>query len=287
MCICFVKPSSRSRRFHVKPQMGKIQSLSDPRYVSSQYRNASNLNARIRLHQLFSTNKYGWQRWLFDQFRFPPQGRVLELGCGTGLLWLENLDRLPRGVEFLLSDLSQGMLQQAQENLTSHAPAFQYKVMDAQSIPLEDQAFDVVIANHMLYHVPDRGQALCEIRRVLKPGGRFYASTLGKDNMKEMSDLVSRFDPQLAAWGNSLADAFNLENGAAQLRQTFARVDVKHYQDALEVTDAALLADYILSGRIELPPARRSDLADFVRQEIQARGGTFHIRKDGGLFEAR
>jgi 16S rRNA G1207 methylase RsmC len=54
--------------------------------------NASNLNARIRLHQMFSTNKVGWQRWLFDQFKLPPQGRILELGCGAGTLWLENLE---------------------------------------------------------------------------------------------------------------------------------------------------------------------------------------------------
>jgi ubiquinone/menaquinone biosynthesis C-methylase UbiE len=136
--------------------LSPIKPLDDSQYVSNQYHNASNLNARIRLHQLFSINKHGWQRWLFDQFKFPPQGRILELGCGEGTLWRENLDRLPGGVELLLSDLSAGMLQQAQDNHKSHAPGFQFSVIDAQSIPFEDQTLDGVIASHMLYHVPNR-----------------------------------------------------------------------------------------------------------------------------------
>jgi tRNA1(Val) A37 N6-methylase TrmN6 len=85
--------------------MTPIKSLADPHYVSDQYKNADNLNARIRLHQLFSTNQYGWQHWLFDQFKLPPRGRILELGCGTGLLWLENLERRPDLAEFVRQEI--------------------------------------------------------------------------------------------------------------------------------------------------------------------------------------
>ena len=46
--------------------MSKIEALSNPQYVTSQYRNADNLNARIRLHQRFSANPYGWHRWVFE-----------------------------------------------------------------------------------------------------------------------------------------------------------------------------------------------------------------------------
>jgi SAM-dependent methyltransferase len=266
--------------------MSPLQSLADPQYVSSQYKNATNLNARIRLHQLFSANKYGWQRWLFDQFKFPPQGRILELGCGAGNLWLENLNRIPAGLEIVLSDLSEGMLLQAQDNLKSHSHIFQFRVMDAQSIPADEHGFDLVIASHMLYHVPDRAKALSEIRRVLKPGGRFYASTIGSHHMKEIHDLVTRFDPQLAAWGVLPADSFGLENGSAQLHKYFTNVLLVRYLDALLVTDAALLTDYILSGRIELTADRQIDLANFVSQTLQAGAGNYFVTKDSGLFEA-
>ena len=275
--------------------MSPVQSLSDPRYVSHQYKTAANLNARIRLHQLFSTNKYGWQRWLFDRFQLLPGGRVLELGCGDGLLWLENLDRLPGGGEILLSDLSAGMVRQARENLAHHAHSrypglsdgFQFQVMDAQSIPYGDHHFDVVIASHMLYHVPDRARALSEIRRILKPGGRFYASTNGQDSLWELNDLVTRFDPGLAEWGRLPSGAFGLENGEAQLREHFSAVELYRYPDALVVTDPAPLVEYILSGRIVLSPERQAELAGFVRRQLQANGGRFYITKDSGVFEAR
>jgi ubiquinone/menaquinone biosynthesis C-methylase UbiE len=85
--------------------------------VESQYRDASNLNARIALHERFSTNAYGWQRWVFDQLELPPDARVLELGCGTGKLWVENRDRTPEGWDVTLTDASPGMLREARRNL--------------------------------------------------------------------------------------------------------------------------------------------------------------------------
>lgn len=266
--------------------MQKVQAIADPGYVNNQYRTTSNLNARIRLHQEFSTNKYGWQRWLFDQFKFIPQSRVLELGCGTGNLWLENLDRIPADAEILLSDFSEGMLEQAKQNLKNNLSFFRFKVIDAQSIPFDNAFFDIVIANHMLYHVPDRGKALSEIKRVLRPTGRFYSSTSGCNHLKELSDLVSRFDSQLSSWGNLTSDTFSLENGPAQLGAYFESVSLYRYPNSLIVTDANLLTDYILSGRIKLSSDKQLDLATFVEQELKANDGKCYITIDTGLFEA-
>src|SRR4051794_33286592 len=92
--------------------------ISDQTYLlSQQYNNASNLEARIALHARFSTNTYGWFRWLFDHIHLPPHSRILELGCGTGRLWLESADRIPEGWNVTLSDFSPGMGQEAQQNL--------------------------------------------------------------------------------------------------------------------------------------------------------------------------
>lgn len=266
--------------------MSKVQSISDPGYVNKQYQNASNLNVRIRLHQEFSTNKYGWQRWLFDRFQIKPPCRVLELGCGAGNLWLENLDRLPDGLEIVLSDFSPGMLEQARFNLNKASTPFKFKVIDAQSIPFESQCFDVVIANHMLYHVPDIRRALLEIKRVLKPDGRFYASTIGEKHLKEMHDLMTRFDPELPSWGTLPSGSFTLDNGAEQLRQCFKNVSLERYIDSLVVTDAGLLVDYILSGRLKISPDQKSDLAKFVEKEFEENGGQFFITKESGVFES-
>jgi ubiquinone/menaquinone biosynthesis C-methylase UbiE len=85
--------------------------------ISRQYRTTSNLNACIQLHQRYSQNKYGWFRWVFDQFDLLENSQILELGSGAGNPWLENLERIPAGWDITLSDFSAGMLAQAQQNL--------------------------------------------------------------------------------------------------------------------------------------------------------------------------
>ena len=88
-----------------------MSSVTDQNYLKNdQYRDASNLNVRIALHQRFGTGKIGLHRWAFDQFDLPPDAHVLELGCGPGQLWAENLDRIPAGWQITLSDLSLGMV---------------------------------------------------------------------------------------------------------------------------------------------------------------------------------
>ena len=256
--------------------------MTDPQYLAKQYQDASNLDARVRLHQRFSVNKYGWHPWVFDHFDLPPRCRILELGCGPGYLWLDNLDRIPAGWEITLSDFSAGMLEQTRQHLKSRRQ-FEYKVIDAQSIPFENEHFDAVIANHMLYHVPDRPAALAEIRHVLKPAGIFYASTVGDRHLIEIGDLIRKFDAELTSWGR-VADSFILENGMAQLSRWFTKIKLYRYEDTLEVTEAAPLVDYILSGWAHIPVERQDQFREFVAREMESRGGVFHITKDSGLF---
>ena len=149
----------------------------DPAFVSAQYRTAANLAARQRIYQ-YATRDVAWHAWVFQQMRppLPPDARVLELGCGNGALWRETLDRVPPRWRVTLSDLSAGMLDDARRGLAHGASRFHVARIDAQSIPFADQSFNAVVANHMLYHVPDRPRAYGEIARVLRPGGRLFAA---------------------------------------------------------------------------------------------------------------
>lgn len=262
--------------------------LSDQQYLlDQQYRDASNLNARIQLHVRFRTNRYGWLRWVFDQFGLPAHSRILELGCGPGRLWLDNLPRIPAGWDITLSDFSPGMLDEAKRNLVGSPHPFQCKVIDAQSIPFDDGQFDAVIANHMLYHVPDRQKALAEIQRVLKPGGRFYAATNGRAHLQEIEDLVHGFYPDAIKWREQMAQSFTLETGAEQLSRWFAHISLRRYEDGLVVTEAGPLVAYVLSGLFgaSFSDAQSTQFRHYVEGEIAARGA-IRITKDSGLFEA-
>ena len=174
------------------------------------------------------------------------------------------------------------MVQEAQQNLyDSHRP-FTFAVIDAQAIPYEDESFDGVIANHMLYHVPDRPKALAEIRRVLRPGGRLYAATNGQAHLRELSSFAPE---QSSDFSHRLV--FDLENGRDQLAPWFSTIVLHRYDDALVVTKAEPLIAYFLSTRIAsaLDDEARADLAKRVEQELAAHGA-IHVTKDIGLFEA-
>lgn len=262
-------------------------SFSDQEFLlKSQYKDASNLSARITIHERFSTNRYGWFQWVFDHFSLPARCRILELGCGRGDMWVKNCQRIPEGWGITLSDFSQGMLAEAQINLEKVDHPFRFEVIDAQIIPYGDKYFDAVIANHMLYHVPDRKKALAEIRRVLKPGSPLYATTVGADHLKELTGLTNRFfGSNWVYWGNGfVAEEFSLENGEPQIMAFFNTVSLHRYEDALEVTYADPLVDYIFSSNMNIAnEGRRDDFLCFMEQEIRVHGA-IHITKDSGIF---
>jgi len=259
----------------------------DQQYLKTdQYRDSANLEARAAIHDHFSTNPYGWFKWVFDTLmNLPANARVLELGCGHGLLWKENASRVLAGWDITLSDLSGGMLDSAWRNLVVTGRAFQFKEIDAQSIPYEDETFDAVIANHMLYHVPDRPKGIAEIKRVLKPGGRLFATTVGKDHMKEMMDWYRQV--HISKVWESLANPFLLENGLEQLTPFFSEVSLSRYEDDLQVTELEPIMAYIHSGiRVkELSEKELANLQQYLEKELKEKGRIF-ISKDSGLFEA-
>lgn len=262
-----------------------MSQITDQAYLrGEQYKDASNLNARICVHQRFSTNDYPWQRWVFDRLDLPRRCQVLDVGCGPGDLWTKNADRLPSGWTIVLSDVSLGMLQQAQHNLSSRPQPFRYQVVDAQDIPFQDASFDAVLANHMLYHVPDRDRALHEFSRVLRPGGHLYAATNGHRHLQELRKLVARFCGD-ADTGN-VALEFGLENGSAQLFEHFDYVVCHRQENALVVTQAEPLIAYIRSMMGDTPWSGGMEaISRWVRRQISAEGA-MHIQKDSGLFKA-
>jgi len=258
--------------------------------LAGQYRDATNLNARIAIHQRFSTNPTGWTRWQFDRIVAAAGPVVLEMGCGPATLWRENLARVPRDWQITLTDFSPGMAAAAGHSLDAASDRFHLAVADAQEIPCADGSVHTVIANHMLYHVPDLARAFSEIRRVLRPGGRLFCSTIGRGHLRELSDLCRAFG--LATFGESnalMAERFGLETGAALLAPWFSTITRHCYSDGLVVTDADALTAYVRSALPAGDAAAQADaLAAFARYVTDrcAANGAIRITKASGMFEA-
>jgi ubiquinone/menaquinone biosynthesis C-methylase UbiE len=259
-------------------------------HLRTQYRDDKNLNTRIQLHVLYSTNPLLWQQWIFAQFQLTFEATILELGCGPGTLWMENEACVPAGWEITLTDFSEGMLESARKNLQESHHNYHFNQVDAQEIPFKAQSFDAVIANHMLYHVPDRSQALSEIKRVLKKRGTLYATTIGKQHMVEVWALVHPFAPHLVERRSGATTMnFTLENGARQLAEVFHDVKRVDYEDSLEVTDADAVIAYLRSSTTLVDLPFTDVLTTYVRDRIQAaidERGAFHVTKASGMFIA-
>jgi ubiquinone/menaquinone biosynthesis C-methylase UbiE len=261
--------------------------FTDQQYLTQdQYKNSSNLDARIALHQRFSTNPHGWFNWVFDTLiKLPAESRILELGCGSGEMWKECASRIPAGWMITLTDLSDGMLDAAWRNLVPLGRNFKFEQMDAQSIPYGDKSFDAVIANHMLYHVPDREKTLNEIKRVLKDDGRLIATTVGNAHIREIVQWLKRVRTRERS--GRFSSPFTLENGQEQLQKFFSQVAMSRYVDNLEVTEIDPLIAYIRSsiGATDLSEEKLGELKKDLTTMLKKEGKIF-ITKDSGLFEA-
>jgi ubiquinone/menaquinone biosynthesis C-methylase UbiE len=264
-----------------------MSKFTDQQYLKTdQYRDSTNLDARAEIHRRFSTNPYGWLSWFFDTLmKLPADAKILELGCGPAYLWKECVGRIPIGWNITLSDLSPGMLDAAWRNLVVTGRAFKFEEIDAQSIPYENEIFDAVIANHMLYHVADRPKAIAEIKRVLRPGGRLIATTIGKNHLKEIAGWFRQMS--LGNTFESFGSPFTLENGSAQLKQFFSQVMISRYPDHLHVTEVEPIIAYIRSSihATELSEVELANLRLDLEKELKEKGKIF-ITKDSGLFEA-
>ena len=247
--------------------------MNDPKSVENLYVKTDTLQTRIRFHDRYSVNKYGWANWVFDRYSLKEGHRVLEIGCGSGEIWMGR--NLPADVAITLTDISGLMLGKAR-NLLGRSPQFCFEVTDILNMPFPDSTFDTVIANHMLYHAGDLNRALAEVRRVLKPAGTFYATTVGETNLRELNALCAA----CSAGCNPVSAeglTFTLENGERTLREQFGGIELTRYADSLEVTDAADLMEYVASCN-ELGERVFRDIHDRIKSEIDVHG-MFRIKK--------
>ncbi|MAU11956.1 MAG: methyltransferase type 11 [Anaerolineaceae bacterium] len=270
--------------------MKPVSSFTDSEFLKSkQYKDSSNLSARIALHRDYGTCTVGVWQWFFDMLlaTLGSKARILEVGAGRADLWRENADRIPEGWEITLTDLSDGMLEDGRKQLGDLADRFEMHPANVQELADADNTYDAVIANFMLYHLPDRPKGIAQIRRVLKPDGVLFACTLGHNHMRQYWELVRSVvdDPNMALQGQN---PFTLNDGAEQLGGSFDDIVMVRYHCDIKLTDVEPMVAYFHSNGDEAILSGQYD--DAVRQRVQKEideKGHFFIQKDTGVFVAR
>src|SRR5659263_343115 len=202
--------------------------MEDNNLKEKQYNTADKYNARILIHAKYGTNKTPWPIWLFSLYHFANHARIIDFGCGNGLLWKVNSFRIDKDWQIELRDFSQGMIDSARNYIGPSQAKINYRVVDLSQYPAGNEKYTNIIANHMLYHIEDREKAIRTIFDILEPGGEFYASTVGTGNMLEMKLLIREYtgnDNYSIALGN-ITDRFSLENGAAQIHTALSLIHI-------------------------------------------------------------
>ena len=260
----------------------------DPEFLKNEaYKDASDLETRTRIQIEYRTNPLSWFDWIFERLALPEGGRLLELGCGPGDLWISRRDALPAGFRAVLSDLSLGMAAVAREALEVDLESrCGFAVLDVQQIPFEPARFDRILGIGLLDHVPSRVRGLNEIRRVLKPGGRLYVSAGGRSHLQEIEALVRPFFPNASFGGD--AARFGLENGEKLLSPWFSKVEAHRYQDDLVFDRAEPVLEYVLSEasvRQFLSGERLAALTWYLKDQLSG-SGEIRVTTEKGLFIA-
>jgi SAM-dependent methyltransferase len=260
--------------------------------TASAYADDRHLRSRMAIYAYAETTAE--PRWRTSVIPWDGTQVVADVGCGNG----NDLRRIvPPGQcrHAIGIDLSAGMLRSLDD--LRQSGRLSLVQADAQRLPLRDQSVDVAMAMHMLYHVPDAGAAIRELRRVTRPGGTVLASTSSPAHLAEIDELMGaaisrRLDRPFRALP---AHSFTTQTGTAMLSREFSSVTLRTSDVPLSIPVAQPVVAYVASIREPVLAwsgepldfdAVLDDIAEQVRQVIQARG-SFRTFARMGLFICR
>jgi 2-polyprenyl-3-methyl-5-hydroxy-6-metoxy-1,4-benzoquinol methylase len=220
----------------------------DPDIVRQIFASKENLLIRQDIHDKYTVPKLDYVTWALSCVQWRGDEQVLDVGCGPGRWATVMQEQLP-DVTYYGLDLHAGMV-------ANHPVTRTLGVGDIQQLPYPDNTFDVVMANHMLFHVPDIEQAIRECRRVLKPEGIMLAATNSVNNMPEFQVLFRRAITLLAPPGTShiqiplpSSHLFTLESGTRFMSRQFFAVVRYDLPSALVFPEVEPVMSYLESTR--------------------------------------
>ena len=194
--------------------------------VRRYYATERNLRIHEDTHAKYSVPNIDFVRWTLETIDWAGDEVVLDIGPGRGSHYACLVQQQP-ALTYYAVDLSPNLL-------LNHPCASDHLALgDAIRLPYIDDSFDIVMANHVLYHLADIEAGLAEIKRVLKPDGRVLAATDSQQNLIQLQMLIHRANVFLSDNGTKVnppalpCEAFALENGTRILARHFYAV-VRH-----------------------------------------------------------
>ncbi len=222
--------------------------------LKNHYRTADIWRVRERTHAKYTEPKVDFVAWVLEHVDWNGNEAVLDAGCGPGRYYHYFQENLP-DVRYTGLDYSTGMM--------ADHPAPNRLIRGAlDAIPLPDNSFDVIMANHVLYLAPDIETAVQEMQRLLKPNGVFVTATNSLTTMPQFRELFRRAILLVSPPGVSrevkapagLHQRFALENGSVILSRHYRAVVRHDLPTAFVFDEVDPIMDYLESSRATHEP---------------------------------
>jgi SAM-dependent methyltransferase len=263
----------------------------DRAFVQEQYSDAEKLRIRIETHERYS---HGETEHIVEAcvaaLDLSAGLRVLDVGCGAGT-WHARLTAA--GAVVVGVDLMAGMLREAHGVDSGLNPRPTLVQADAAMLPFASGSFERVLCAGVLYHVREREEALLEIRRMLRPGGRAVISTNGAYAMRRIYELHAEAAAELGYAPLPITAGHFSMDDVALMQQVFPVVERHVLDGALVFTTAEPALRFYATNRIEalhdrpVDGSHRARLLPVMRERIEAiieREGEFVVPKSVGFF---
>jgi len=212
--------------------------------------------------------------------RIADQGRVLELGCGTGGLALA---LRKRSVDVVAIDIASRWLVVAERRLKDAGLDAGFHAANAEDIPWPDASFDTVVADSLIEHLDDPVRMLSEARRVLRPGGKLLLWSPNR--------LTLLADPHVRLWGVGLlprgvAKAYvRLRRGGAWLPRTLTAEQACGLTRSVGFVSACVNPPEITQTDLRTASSDILPLMKIYRDVQRTHVGRFALRWFGPVWE--
>jgi len=183
--------------------------------------------------------------------------RALDVGAGPGFLVAEMAEQVGPHGHVTGIDISDSMVALAQRRCAEDPIKGRTTIIkaDATALPFPEASFDAAVSTQVLEYVPDVGQALAELHRVLRPGGRALILDTDWDSVVWHSRDRRRMERILAAWNERFADPYLPRTLAKRLndagfevrsRDVLVLFNPEYDPDTYSVTNGRIMADFVV-----------------------------------------
>jgi len=267
--------------------------------IRATYADSSGLDAKAYVLNRHGVADVPFEEWALNLCDIRADSRVLDVGCGAGRFTIPLARRLRDGGGSVVAvDASAGVVEPIRRAVEREGLPITVVLGDANRLDPALGAFDLVMANHMLYHLVDIPAAVRRMADLLRDGGSFLATTNAAVGMPELYTLFVESLRRLgiAVQEEAGGSPFTLENGGDQLRPIFSDVTLHRYDGGFAVREPTPVFRYYAATELYGAPMRDEGVPldtrikipvtflDTTERAIAAAGGRLLLSKPMGAF---